>query len=328
MSVCQGHIERYNVCESVSYTLRHAYATGLILCETCLIHKCDMNHSYVWHDSFICVTWRIHMCDMTHSYVWHDSFICVTWRIHDVIYGWVMSHIEWGLSHMDETCHPRVTCVCVWHVCVCDKCVLWQYCASGRIRKVQNTTSCHNSGTMNLNSIRISTVRGHAPYKYLPRNTIPKSPGTNSNRLRISCSDTSFSLMVWMLHIWMSHVTYGQGMSHIWMSHVTHMNESCHTYEWFMLHMDEACHTYDCVMLHMNEACHTYEWGMSHADEACHTYEWGMSHIWMRHVTHMNESCYMKMRHVTHMNESCYIWMKHVTHMNESCHHMDEACHT
>jgi len=64
---------------------------------------------------------------------------------------------------------------------------------SGRIRQVQNTTSCHNSGTMNLNSIRISTVRGHAPYKYPSRNTMPKSPGTNSNPLRISWSDTSFS---------------------------------------------------------------------------------------------------------------------------------------
>jgi len=31
------------------------------------------------------------------------------------------------------------------------------------------------------NSIRISTVRVHAPYKYPPRNTMPKSPGTNSN---------------------------------------------------------------------------------------------------------------------------------------------------
>jgi len=46
---------------------------------------------------------------------------------------------------------------------------------------------------MNLNSIRISTVRGHAPYKYPPRNTMPKSPGKNSEQLRIYWSDTSFS---------------------------------------------------------------------------------------------------------------------------------------
>ena len=36
-------------------------------------YMCDMNHPYVWHDSFICVTWLIHTCDMTQSYVWHDS---------------------------------------------------------------------------------------------------------------------------------------------------------------------------------------------------------------------------------------------------------------
>ena len=35
---------------------------------------------------------------------------------------------------------------------------------------------------MNLNLIRIGTVRVHAPYKYPPRNTMPKSPGTNSNQ--------------------------------------------------------------------------------------------------------------------------------------------------
>jgi len=64
---------------------------------------------------------------------------------------------------------------------------------SGRIRQVQNTTRYHNSGRMNLNSIRISTVRGHAPYKYPARNTKPKSPGTNSNPLRIFWSDASFS---------------------------------------------------------------------------------------------------------------------------------------
>jgi len=47
---------------------------------------------------------------------------------------------------------------------------------SRRIQQVKNTTSCHNSGTMNLNSIRISTARGNARYKYPPCNTMPKSP--------------------------------------------------------------------------------------------------------------------------------------------------------
>jgi len=45
---------------------------------TWLIHKCDMIHSPVWHDSFISVTWLIYKCDMTHSRVWHDSVTSVT----------------------------------------------------------------------------------------------------------------------------------------------------------------------------------------------------------------------------------------------------------
>jgi len=58
---------------------------------------------------------------------------------------------------------------------------------------------------MNLNSIRISTVRGRAPYKYPPHNTMPKSPGTNSNPLRISWSIT-FSLSQSILTCNMTHI--------------------------------------------------------------------------------------------------------------------------
>ena len=65
---------------------------------------------------------------------------------------------------------------------------------SGRIRQVQNTTSCHNFGTINLSSIRISTVRGHAPYKYPLRNTMPKSSGTNATPLPISGATLPFPL--------------------------------------------------------------------------------------------------------------------------------------
>ena len=32
----------------------------------------------MWHDSFTSGTWLIHKWDMTHSYVGHDSFICRT----------------------------------------------------------------------------------------------------------------------------------------------------------------------------------------------------------------------------------------------------------
>jgi len=34
----------------------------------CLLHKCDMTHAYVWHDSCIRVTGLLHMRDKTHSH--------------------------------------------------------------------------------------------------------------------------------------------------------------------------------------------------------------------------------------------------------------------
>ena len=103
-------------------------------------------------------------------------------------------------------------CFCTWLVDMSGGRVPSTYCthirrgkfstnlsSSGRIRHVQNTTNHHNFCTMNLNSTRISTVRGHAPYKYPPRNTMPKSPSTNSNPLRISWSHTSFPPTDWYI---------------------------------------------------------------------------------------------------------------------------------
>jgi len=66
---------------------------------------------------------------------------------------------------------------------------------SGRIRQVQNTTTCHNFGTMNLN--RISTVRVHAPYKYPPRITMSKIYKLKS---QFPGATLLFPLMVCMKH--------------------------------------------------------------------------------------------------------------------------------
>jgi len=87
----------------------------LFMCLACLIHVCDMTHSYmlrptvsngsaantvcVWRDSYMYGVWPSHVCDTTHSCVtlrpavsnesalnmmrvWRDSFICATWLIH------------------------------------------------------------------------------------------------------------------------------------------------------------------------------------------------------------------------------------------------------
>jgi len=89
------------------------------ICETWLIHMCDMNYLYVWHDSFICVTWLIHTCDMTHSYVRHDSCICVPWLIHTC--DMTLSHVwddslicddtficeTWLMTHMCRRLNAR-----------------------------------------------------------------------------------------------------------------------------------------------------------------------------------------------------------------------------
>ena len=45
----------------------------IVISVACLIHVCDMTHSYVWHVSFMCATWLIHMYDTTHSRVRPDS---------------------------------------------------------------------------------------------------------------------------------------------------------------------------------------------------------------------------------------------------------------
>jgi len=65
---------------------------------TCLIHTCDMPHSYMcdmlihmWHASFIRVTGLIHICDMPHSYMWHASFIYVWHESHS--YAWHVSFV-------------------------------------------------------------------------------------------------------------------------------------------------------------------------------------------------------------------------------------------
>jgi len=120
-------------------------------------------------------------------------------------------------------------------------------------------------------------------------------------------------------------LTYEWVMSHIWimyiwMSHVTHMNESyesCYSYEWFMLHirMRHVSH-----VTHMNGSYYTYKWVILHEQSfdvrmhvSCLTYRWVTrhTHIWMGHVTHTNESYY------TYTVLSC-IFMCRVSHIDES----------
>ena len=78
------------------------------ICETWLIHMCDITHSYVWHESFLCVTLLIHVCVLTHLCTAHrESFICVTWLIH-----------MWNVTH-SYVWHVSFICV-TWVILMCD----------------------------------------------------------------------------------------------------------------------------------------------------------------------------------------------------------------
>ena len=124
--------------------------------------RCDMTHSYVWHDSFICVTWLIHMCDMTHSYVCHDSFIFVCFENEsDVTWLYMCSELvefvgvaQWGILTQIHKSIPWI----IWRSKV------WHMNTSGNIQM---------SKVWHMNTswkIQISKV-WHGPYVLQP---VPK----------------------------------------------------------------------------------------------------------------------------------------------------------
>ena len=109
-------------------------------------------------------------------------------------------------------------------------------------------------------------------------------------------------------------------LSHIWMSHVTHMNASCHTHAWVMLHIWSS--NPNSLVIYQS---HIWTSHVAHMNERA--YEWITSRTWMRHVTHMvfNSQLTGDLS-ISHMNESCRIyewariWMNIATHVNASRH--------
>jgi len=51
------------------------------------------------------------MCDMNHRYVWHDSFTCVTWPIYSLITTWVRDVLKY--MHKNELIYTWVTNSCM-----------------------------------------------------------------------------------------------------------------------------------------------------------------------------------------------------------------------
>jgi len=87
--------------------------TNIHVSRDSLVHKRDMTHPYVWHDSSICVTWLIH--------VWHDSSICVAWLTHE--YAWHDTIIRDMTPRVKRLTNPHVDSfsICVtWLIHMCD----------------------------------------------------------------------------------------------------------------------------------------------------------------------------------------------------------------
>ena len=73
--ICATWCHTYEYAISFTWLIYMSVTWSFIL-MTCLIHTCNMTHSYVKHESFVtwlCATQYMRMCDTTHSYVWHDS---------------------------------------------------------------------------------------------------------------------------------------------------------------------------------------------------------------------------------------------------------------
>jgi len=125
--VCDCDTDRH-FSEVTNIWMRHATHMNECVSHT---YECDIDRSYVWHDSFTCVKRFLHIHDMTHSYVRHDSFIyscllhSLTFRC-SIYHTMRASHLRmWygsltcvtGLLHICDTSHSYVwhdSFICSW----------------------------------------------------------------------------------------------------------------------------------------------------------------------------------------------------------------------
>jgi len=191
---------------------------------TCLIHTCDMTHSYMWHASFICVTyiypgtsrrrymcvsWLTHICDMTHLYVWHTY---TREQVSVDIFDALRNFFNFSDIRVKRLCcsvlQHVLQCVAA-HVAVCYStcCSVWQHA----LQCISVQWGCC--------SVNVSTCKTTA----------------RENDLYIYMSCHTYEWV--MTRIWTRHVT------HICGSLIIHMNESCHIYEWVVSHI--------CMRLHI-----------------------------------------------------------------------------
>jgi len=109
-------------------------------CVTQFMHKCDMTHSYVRHDSLTCVTWLIHMSASYHINICENICFCFLslnrlmtrqsvsvhriWVLCDMIHMCDMTHWYFWHDLFTRDSYVWVTCriyvshlthICEWH---------------------------------------------------------------------------------------------------------------------------------------------------------------------------------------------------------------------
>ena len=254
------------------------------ICETWLIHMCDMTHSCVWHDSFICVTWLIHMCDMTHSCVWHASFVCETWLFHA----------------------RDMTRSCVWHDS--SMCVSWliHRCQTGwtKMPCISKLTSADlllrlTSRCPHLSFVTHSYVgdmtRSYL-YVYVRHDSFEYSCISNlqtTDLLLLStsrCPHQSF--------VTLSYVGHDSFICETWLVHMWDMTCSYVRHDSFICETWLQCGAVWCSVLQCVAVCcsavigsaSTQSCNTEHSNESCLIYKSVMPQVWLSHIPHMNAS--------------------------------------
>jgi len=112
---------------------------------------------YVTSISHVTYEWVMsHMNESCHIWMSHVTYESVMSHIHESCHIW-MSHVtyEWVMSHMNESCHIWMSHVSTHSYSVMSRDRRGKFTTNlvpyWWIQQVQNTTSCHNLDTINLN---------------------------------------------------------------------------------------------------------------------------------------------------------------------------------
>jgi len=268
-----------------------------------------MKQFVIW---LVCVPWLIHRRDMIHAHVWHDSCIHVTQLPHERPLGCTYIYSHTLVPRTEEIGLKIITTANISNTFSRESPYIWNTFS-------RESPTFQSGFLVSKRSENRPILRSNHLKSGLFREWLSATAARDSCRTHIwvmSC--------IWTIHV--THIgiatasfnrvsrvtcmnescrTHVQAMSCIWMSHVTHMRVTTQATTWTI---DSMSH-------------------VTRINESCPTYEGVMSHIWTRYITHTRGITRAttwttdSMSHVTRMNESCptYEWvMSHI--MNKSRH--------